>query len=96
MQILHLLAHRGDGDWTLHYQSGEVGLALLQEAHDNPGAEVIERAIGRLALTSIKGKGKSAIGSSNHDHAAVGSSTIYPGVSDSSDVLQIRLTLPRC
>ncbi|KAF8600663.1 hypothetical protein BDV93DRAFT_559155 [Ceratobasidium sp. AG-I] len=56
IHILHLLAHRGDGDWSLHYRSGDVGLALLQEARDNPGAKVIEHAIGDLAITSVESR----------------------------------------
>lgn len=56
--LLRLLGHRGDGDWTLYYESGYVDLPLLRKARDHPGAKVIEHAMEELGLTSAKGKGK--------------------------------------
>lgn len=87
LQILHFLAHRGDGDWSRHYHSGEIGLEHLQAARKHPDAKVIERALGELALTSVKGKGKAQpIGSPDR-----GGHTIYTGASDFSNFLQIQL-----
>ncbi|KAF8593939.1 hypothetical protein BDV93DRAFT_565965 [Ceratobasidium sp. AG-I] len=80
--ILNMLAHRGDGDWSLHYRLGEVGLPLLQEARDHPGSKVIERAIGELAITSGNEKGKlKAVDNPGPGAATSGArSTIYSGI----------------
>ncbi|KAF8597065.1 hypothetical protein BDV93DRAFT_562728 [Ceratobasidium sp. AG-I] len=80
--ILNKLAHRGDGDWSLHYQLGEVGLPLLQEARDNPGSGVIERAIGELAIRSSNEKGKARAVSDLEPSANSSGqrSTIYSGI----------------
>ena len=76
--ILQVLAHRGDGNWSLHYESEEVGLPLLQEVLDYPGEEFIEQAFGELALTTIKGKGKArAIDRPNQNTSTP---TLYPGL----------------
>ena len=55
--IINKLAQRGNGDWTLHYKLGEVGLPLLIEVQDCPSTKVIERAIGELAIPSANGRG---------------------------------------
>lgn len=93
--IIQLLAHRGDGDWFLHYRQGKIGLPLLREARDYPGAKIIERALGELAIPSAKDKGKGrAIDSLDHDDIAVESgqrATIYSGVSPFSDYLPITI-----
>ncbi|KAF8594475.1 hypothetical protein BDV93DRAFT_565393, partial [Ceratobasidium sp. AG-I] len=86
-EILQLLAYRGDGDWSLHYQSGEVGLPLLRVARDLPGGKIIEFAIGQLAPASPKGKGKGkamAIGANDDNSVQIESSgqrsTAYSGI----------------
>ncbi|KAF8594468.1 hypothetical protein BDV93DRAFT_565415 [Ceratobasidium sp. AG-I] len=83
--IIYRLAQRGDGDWSLHYESGEVGLPLLRVAKDLPGAQIIEFAIGELAPASSKGKGKAkAIGTNDDSDAPIESSgqrsTVYSGI----------------
>lgn len=70
MRLLTWLAHRGNGDWSRHYESGEIGLALLREARDHPGAKIIEHAIGELALPPSKGKGKAKANDSLDDTQA--------------------------
>jgi hypothetical protein len=96
--ILHLLAHRGDGDWSLHYREGLVGLRLLHEARNHPGTKIIKRAVdGDPATTSSKGKAKVA---DLDDATAAGPSsgqrpTAYSGVSLFSDHLQTSFTLLR-
>jgi hypothetical protein len=88
--ILQMLAHHGDGDWSLHYQEGKVGLPLLQAVRDHPGAKIIERALGELAIPSAKGKGKDvATDNLHHSNPAVESPgqrpTVYSGVSHCSN-----------
>lgn len=79
--ILRLLAHRGDGDWAPHYRAGHIKLSLLREAQDNPGENIIDRAMEELGLVSLKGKGKAI------DVVIDGGEvpTDYTGVSRSSD-----------
>jgi hypothetical protein len=84
--LIRLLAHRGDGDWTLYYRSGEVDLHLLQQVYKLPGMKLIEQTINGMTSTSAKDKGKGkAIETLDDSGAELVSSgqrsTAYSGVS---------------
>lgn len=44
-RILELLAYRGDDDWRIRYQEGQIELEDFRQARDNPGSKILERKL---------------------------------------------------